>query len=110
MSKKARGKKATFLLTPKLLDEVKAVVRESSFPSINAFVEQALSELVQRFRREQRRQAFAEASGDPLFLADLEAIGGGFEVADEESLPRIGLWANMGTSTMPMCIGKLSRR
>ncbi len=77
MSTKSKGKKATFLLTPKLLDELKAIVRENSFPSINAFVEQALSELIQRVQREQRRQAFAEASGDPLFLADLKAVGGG---------------------------------
>lgn len=89
MRTKSKGKKATFLLTPKLLDEVKAIVRENSFPSMNAFIEQALSELIQRVRREQRRQAFAEASGDPLFLADLKAVGGAFEAADEESLTAV---------------------
>ena len=89
MPTKSKGKKATFLLTPKLLDEVKAIVMESSFPSINAFVEQALSELIQRVRQEQRRQAFAEASGDPLFLADLKAVGGAFEATDEESLTAV---------------------
>ncbi len=77
MPTKSKGKKATFLLTHKLLDEVKGIVRESSFPSINSFVEQALSELIQRVRQQQRRRAFAEASGDPLFLADLKAVGGG---------------------------------
>ena len=89
MPTKSKGKKATFLLTSRLLDEVKAIVKESSFRSINAFVEQALSELVQRVRREQRRRAFAEASGDPLFLADLKAVGGAFEAADEESLAAV---------------------
>ena len=89
MSAKLKGKKATFLLPPRLLDEVKAIVKESSFRSMNAFVEQALSELVQRVRQEHRRRAFAEASGDPLFLADLKAVGGAFEAADEESLTAV---------------------
>ena len=86
MSIESKGKKATFLLSSRLLDEVRAIVREGPFRSINAFVEQALSELVQRVQREERRQAFAEASGDPLFLADLKSVGGAFEAADEESL------------------------
>ena len=89
MSTKAKGKKATFLLPPRLLDEVKAIVRDSSFRSVNAFVEQALAELVQRVRQDQRRQAFAEASSDPLLLADLRAVGGAFEATDEESLTAV---------------------
>ena len=67
MSIESKGEKATFLLSSRLLAEVKAIVREGPFRSINAFVEQALSDLVQRVRQEQVRQAFAEASGDPLF-------------------------------------------
>ena len=86
MSIESKGKKATFLLSSRLLDEVKAIVREGSFRSINAFVEQALSELVQRVRQKQVQQAFAGASGDPLFLADLKAVGWAFEAADDESL------------------------
>ena len=86
MSIESKGKKATFLLSSRLLDEVKAIVREGSFRSINAFVEQALSELVQRVRQKQVQQAFAEASGDPRFLADLKAVGWAFEAADDESL------------------------
>ncbi len=89
MSTKSKRKKATFLLTPRLLDEVKAIVRDGSFRSVNAFVEQALAELVQRVRQDQRRQAFAEASSDPLFLADLKAVGGAFEATDEESLTAV---------------------
>ena len=86
MSIESKGKKATFLLSSRLLDQVKAIVKEGSFRSINAFVEQALSELVQRVRQKQVRQVFAEASGDPLFLADLKAVGWAFEAADDESL------------------------
>ena len=86
MSIESKGEKATFLLSCRLLAEVKAIVREGPFRSINAFVEQALSELVQRVRQKQVQQAFAEASGDPLFLADLKAVGWAFEAADDESL------------------------
>jgi len=86
MSIESKGEKATFLLSSRLLAEVKAIGREGPFRSINAFVEQALSDLVQRVRQEQVRQALAEASGDPLFLADLKAIGWAFEAADDESL------------------------
>lgn len=86
MPTQPKGKKATFLLKLELLAEVKAIVREGPYRSINAFVEQALSELVQRIQRERRRQAFEEAGRDPLFLADLKEVGGAFEKADEESL------------------------
>ena len=89
MSIKPKGKKATFLLNPRLLDEVRSIVRDGPFRSVNAFVEQALTELVDRVRRGQRRQAFAEASNDPLFLADLKAVGGAFEATDEESLTAV---------------------
>jgi len=83
---KPKGRKATFLLPSRLLEEVKAVVSQGSSRSINAFVEQALSDLLQRVRQEQRRRAYAQASEDPLFLADLKAVGAAFETADEESL------------------------
>ncbi len=86
MLAKPKGRKATFLLPARLLEEVKAVVSEGSFRSVNAFVEQALSDLLQRVRQEQRRRAYAQASEDPLFLADLKAVGAAFETADEESL------------------------
>ncbi len=89
MSSKSKSKKATYLLPARLLDDVKAIVRDGSFRSVNAFVEQALAELVQRVRQDQRRQAFAEASSDPLFLADLKAVGGAFEATDEESLTAV---------------------
>lgn len=86
MLRKSKGRKATFLLPSRLLEEMKAVVSEGSFRSVNAFVEQALSELLQRVRQEKRRRAYVEASEDPLFLADLKAVGAAFETADEESL------------------------
>jgi len=83
---KSKGRKATFLLPARLLEEVKAVVRDGNFRSVNAFVEQALSDLLRRVQQEQRRRAYAQASEDPLFLADLKAVGAAFETADEESL------------------------
>jgi len=36
MSIESKGKKATFLLSSRLLDEVKAIVREGSFRSIKS--------------------------------------------------------------------------
>ena len=83
---KSKGRKATYLLPPRLLEEVKAVVRDGSFRSVNAFVEQALSDLLRRVQQEQRRRAYAQASEDSLFLADLKAVGAAFETADEEFL------------------------
>ena len=50
MPTQPKGKEVTFLLKPELLAEVKAIVREGPYRSINAFVEQALSELVQIIR------------------------------------------------------------
>ncbi len=78
--------KATFLVSKPLLQEVKALVQEGACRSLNACVEEALSEWVRKVRRERIRRAFEEASRDPLFLADLKEVGGAFVESDEDTL------------------------
>jgi Arc/MetJ-type ribon-helix-helix transcriptional regulator len=86
MSAQIKGKKATFLINPVLLAEVRDLVREGPHRSMNAFVEQAIAELVRKVRRERLRQAFEEAGQDHLFLADLKEVGDAFEDSDAETL------------------------
>lgn len=82
---KTRSKKATFVIREELLDEAREIVRRGSFKSLNAFIEEAISELIEQDRREKYSQALVEASQDPLFLSDLEEIARDFERIDEES-------------------------
>lgn len=86
MPAQIKGKKATFLISPLLLTEVREIVREGPYRSMNEFVERAIGEMLRRIRRERLRQALEEAAQDHLFLADLKEVGGAFEESDEETL------------------------
>lgn len=81
---KTKSKKATFVIREGLLDEAREIVRSGSFKSLNALVEEAISEIIGQVRREEYRQALVEASRDPLFLSDLEEVERDFERVDEE--------------------------
>lgn len=89
MSRKGAVKKATFVLEEALLIEVKEIVKAEGTRSVNAFVEEAISDLVKRRRREQLRRALHEASKDRLFLADVAEVGKDFQALDRDSLKAI---------------------
>lgn len=85
MERERHTRKATFVLDDGLLEEAREVVKEGSYKSLNALVQEAVFQLVRTIRREKLRQSFLEASQDPLFLADLQEVERDFEFTDEEA-------------------------
>jgi hypothetical protein len=86
MTAPRRVKKATFTLDEAVLEEAKAVVRNTDYKSLNAFVEMAIVALIKRHRKEEIKRQLVAASRDPLFLADIAAVQRDFQEADWESL------------------------
>jgi len=66
-----RLRKVTYSLPEDLIDRVRWAVQTGAAPSYSAFVEQALSDLVQRARERELAGAFRTAGTDPDFLADI---------------------------------------
>ena len=85
-----RSQKATFNLPASILVELDHAVAAGAAPSKNAFVERALASALEVVRREERRQAWRDASRDPLFLRDLDETQAAFHTADAESARSIG--------------------
>lgn len=78
------GKKATFVLDEHIILKAKEVVNKGRFKSMNAFVEAAIKDELEKIDKEKIKAAFIEASKDPLFLSDLKEIERDFEYADFE--------------------------
>lgn len=79
-------KKVTFSLKGDLLEEMKELLQtEQAWSSQNRFVEEALQEHIKKMRRETLRREFAEASRDPLFLADIKLVERDFGRTDTEA-------------------------
>lgn len=76
------GKKATFVLNEELMAEAREIIEKGFFKSMNAFVESAMRDEIEKIKKEQIRKALVEASSDPLFLSDIEEIERDFEFAD----------------------------
>ena len=76
------GKKATFILDDQVFAQAKELVEGGLFKSMNAFVESAVRDEIEKVQREQIREAIVQASKDPLFLSDIEEIERDFEYAD----------------------------
>lgn len=76
------GKKATFILDDQLFARAKELVERGLFKSMNAFVESAVKDEIEKIQRERIRAAIAQASKDPLFLSDIEEIERDFEYVD----------------------------
>jgi Arc/MetJ-type ribon-helix-helix transcriptional regulator len=69
-------RKVTYSLPEDLLEGVRSVVEEGAAPSYSAFVQQALTDGVNRAREALLAEAFLEASRDPAFLRDVHrALG-----------------------------------
>ncbi|MGH2461268.1 MAG: hypothetical protein ACRDIY_20610 [Chloroflexota bacterium] len=80
-----QAKKATFLVSVDILHGIDGAVATGAAPSKNALVERALGEELRKLRRNARRARWDEASRDPLFLKDVEAIEQDFAAADAET-------------------------
>lgn len=80
----AMGKKATFVIDEKIIGQAKELVGTGIFKSMNAFVETALKDEIERLKRERIKAAIIEASSDPLFLSDIKEIEKDFEHVDFE--------------------------
>ncbi|MDP3260635.1 MAG: hypothetical protein Q8M34_08630 [Thermodesulfovibrionales bacterium] len=76
------GKKATFVLDETVIAQAKEIVEKGVFKSMNAFVESAIKDEIERIKKDNIRQAIIRASKDPLFLSDIKEVEKDFEYAD----------------------------
>lgn len=83
-----RTKKATFTINKDVLEDAKAIVRKSDYQSLNAFVETAIIEMIERSRKKEIKRQLRVASRDPLFLEDITEVQRDFQYADWESLEK----------------------
>lgn len=76
------GKKATFVLDEQVFAQAKELIEKGLFKSINAFVESAIKDEIEKIQRERIEAAIVQASKGPLFLSDIKEIERDFEYAD----------------------------
>ena len=79
-----RMRKVTYSLPEDLLDGVRSVVEEGAAPSYSAFVQQALTDGVNRAREALLARAFLSAAQDPDFLDDVDRALRDFGNSDHE--------------------------
>ncbi len=84
------AKKVTFSLRKEVLAALDEAVAAGQAPSKNSFVERALVKELQERRRQARKQAWEDASRDPLFLKDIDEIEAAFLTAEAETGRAIG--------------------
>ena len=77
-------KKTTFTLDEGIIGQAKEIVEEGTFKSMNAFVETAIKDELERIKKERIKVAIKDAAKDPLFLADIGEIEKDFEHVDFE--------------------------
>ncbi len=77
-------KKTTFILDERIIGQAKEIVEEGTFKSMNAFVETAIKDELERIKKERIKVAIKDAAKDPLFLADIRDIEKDFEHVDFE--------------------------
>lgn len=77
-------KKATFVLDEGIIEEVKGVVKKGLFKSMNAFVESAIKDELERIKKETIKKAIVEASRDTMFISDIKETEKYFKHADFE--------------------------
>lgn len=82
-------KKATFSLSPELLEALSMAVLAGAAPSKNALVERALSNELREIRHRAERAGWEAAMQDPLFVRDVEEVETAFRSADAETARRI---------------------
>lgn len=72
--------KMSFQLRASVAEAIRAVVKAGEAPSANVFVEEAVKERLRERRRERVYSAYAEASRDPLFMAEMAETERVFDV------------------------------
>ncbi len=77
-------KKTTFILDDGIIGQAKEIVEKGTFKSMNAFVETAIKDELERIKKERIKAAIKDAAKDPLFLADIREIEKDFEYVDFE--------------------------
>lgn len=76
------NKKTTVILEEKILAQAREIIDRGLFKSMNAFIESAMRDEIEKIKQESIRQAFVEASKDQLFLSDIAEVERDFEFAD----------------------------
>ena len=76
------NKKTTVILEEEILAQAREIINRGLFKSMNAFIESAMRDEIEKIKQESIRQAFVEASKDPLFLSDIAEVERDFEFAD----------------------------
>ena len=76
------NKKTTVILEEEIIAQAREIINRGLFKSMNAFIESAMRDEIEKIKQESIRQAFVEASKDPLFLSDIAEVERDFEFAD----------------------------
>lgn len=84
-----RKAKATVLVNGHILSEVKRLVGQGGYRSLNACVNEALRMLLAHERRARLEKEMEEASRDEMFLGDIKATMEDFKYADAETARRL---------------------
>lgn len=80
-----KTKNYTFSLPLDLLDRLKEHANEGNVPSVNFAVKEAIETYVVKIDKKNLYKQMKKASGDPLFMEDLESIMAVFSEADFET-------------------------
>ncbi len=67
-------------------EAVKQAVEQGAAESQNAFVERALIRELKELRRQRVYEAYAQASADPVFMADMRSTTAAFDVVAADGL------------------------
>ncbi len=78
--------KVTYQLSRETVERVRQQVAAGHASSLSEFVELALSERLERLRREDIREQIAAAGHDPLYIADVRDITSAYETSIEDGL------------------------
>lgn len=82
--------KATYQLSRETVERVRTAVAAGHASSLSEFVELALSERLERLRRESIRDQIAAAGRDPLYVADVREVTTAYETSIEDGLEDLG--------------------
>lgn len=74
------------MLDERLMEEAREIISRGEFKSMNAFVEVALKDELEKLRKAHLKQAMLDASRDPMFLSDISEAQKDFEHADFEEV------------------------
>ena len=80
-----KTKKATFNLSPEILDELDKAMVNGVAPTKNALVERALAKELRELKRQARKARWEEGAKDIALLKDISEIEVAFQSADAET-------------------------